>query len=118
MALQFLAEYVYEKIFLHYTEKQWDVRPEDLDPLVTGRVPVFVGRDNRYFQAKYQGIPLEGYTRMFEKMVDHPNIEVRLNTEFDKSMLDEYDHCFFWRSMNSSTISLVSYPTEACASIS
>ena len=93
--LQFLAEYVYEKIFLHYTEKQWDVRPEDLDPLVTGRVPVFVGRDNRYFQAKYQGIPLEGYTRMFEKMVDHPNIEVRLNTEFDKSMLDEYDHCFF-----------------------
>ena len=93
--LQFLAEYVYEKIFLHYTEKQWDVRPEDLDPLVTGRVPVFVGRDNRYFQAKYQGIPLEGYTRMFEKMVDHPNIEVRLNTEFDKSMLDEYDHVFF-----------------------
>ncbi len=89
--LQFLAEYVYEKIFLHYTEKQWDVRPEDLDPLVTGRVPVFVGRDNRYFQAKYQGIPLEGYTRMFEKMVDHPNIEVRLNTEFDISMLDEYD---------------------------
>ena len=62
---------------------------------MTGRVPVFVGRDNRYFQAKYQGIPLEGYTRMFEKMVDHPNIEVRLNTEFDKSMLDEYDHCFF-----------------------
>ena len=93
--LQFLAEYVYEKIFLHYTEKQWDVRPEDLDPLVTGRVPVFVGRDNRYFQAKYQGIPLEGYTRMFEKMVDHPNIEVRLNNEFDKSMLDEYDHVFF-----------------------
>lgn len=93
--LQYLAAYVYEKIFLHYTEKQWDVRPEDLDPLVTGRVPVFVGRDNRYFQAKYQGIPLEGYTRMFEKMIDHPNIEVRLNTEFDKSMLDEYDHCFF-----------------------
>ena len=55
--LQFLAEYVYEKIFLHYTEKQWGVRPEDLDPLVTSRVPVFVGRDNRYFQAKYQGIP-------------------------------------------------------------
>lgn len=93
--LQFLAEYVYEKIFLHYTEKQWNVRPEDLDPSVTGRVPVFVGRDNRYFQAKYQGIPLEGYTRMFEKMADHPNIEVCLNTEFDKNMLTEYDHCFF-----------------------
>ena len=93
--LQFLAEYVYEKIFLHYTEKQWGVRPEDLDPLVTSRVPVFVGRDNRYFQAKYQGIPLEGYTRMFERMVDHPNIKMRLNTDFDKSMLNGCDHCFF-----------------------
>jgi len=93
--LQFLAEYVYEKIFLHYTEKQWGVRPEDLDPLVTSRVPVFVGRDNRYFQAKYQGIPLEGYTRMFERMVDLPNIKMRLNTDFDKSMLNGCDHCFF-----------------------
>lgn len=79
--LQYLAEYVYEKVFLHYTEKQWGVRPEDLDPL-TGRVPIFVGRDNRYFQAKYQGIPLQGYTAMFEKMLDHPNITVLLNTKF------------------------------------
>lgn len=93
--LQFLAEYVYEKVFLHYTVKQWGVKPEDLDPLVTGRVPVFVGRDNRYFQAKYQGIPLHGYTAMFEKMLNNPNIEVRLNTPFDKSMLKDFDHCFF-----------------------
>lgn len=93
--LQFLADYVYEKVFLHYTVKQWGVKPEDLDPLVTGRVPVFVGRDNRYFQAKYQGIPLHGYTAMFEKMLNHPNIEVRLNTPFDKSMLKDFDHCFF-----------------------
>lgn len=93
--LQFLAEYVYEKVFLHYTVKQWGVKPEDLDPLVTGRVPVFVGRDNRYFQAKYQGIPLHGYTAMFEKMLNHPNIEVRLNTPFDKSLLKDFDHCFF-----------------------
>lgn len=98
--LLFLADYVYEKIFLHYTEKQWGVRPEDLDPLVTGRVPVFVGRDNRYFQAKYQGIPLDGYTRMFEKMLDHPNIEVRLNTKFQKEMLDEYDHCYYTGSID------------------
>lgn len=93
--LQFLAEYVYEKVFLHYTVKQWGVKPEDLDPLVTGRVPVFVGRDNRYFQAKYQGIPLHGYAAMFEKMLDHPNIEVRLNAPFDKSLLKDFDHCFF-----------------------
>lgn len=93
--LQFLAEYVYEKVFLHYTVKQWGVKPEDLDPLVTGRVPVFVGRDNRYFQAKYQGIPLHGYTAMFKKMLDHPNIEVRLGTAFNKEMLKDVDHCFF-----------------------
>lgn len=93
--LQFLAEYVYEKVFLHYTVKQWGVKPEDLDSLVTGRVPIFVGRDNRYFQAKYQGIPLHGYTAMFEKMLNHPNIEVRLNTPFDKSMRKDFDHCFF-----------------------
>lgn len=93
--LQFLAEYVYEKVFLHYTVKQWGVKPEDLDPLVTGRVPVFVGRDNRYFQAKYQGIPLHGYTAMFEKMLNHPNIEVRLGTAFNKEMLKDFDHCFF-----------------------
>lgn len=93
--LQFLAEYVYEKVFLHYTVKQWGVKPEELDPLVTGRVPVFVGRDNRYFQAKYQGIPLHGYTAMFEKMLNHPNIEVRLGTAFNKEMLKDFDHCFF-----------------------
>ncbi len=93
--LQFLADYVYEKIFLHYTVKQWGVKPEDLDPLVTGRVPVFVGRDNRYFQSKYQGIPLEGYTKMFERMLDHPNIEVKLETPFSHDMLKDYDRCFF-----------------------
>lgn len=93
--LQFLANYVYENVFLHYTEKQWGVKPEDLDPLVTGRVPVFVGRDNRYFQSKYQGIPLEGYTKMFEKMLDHPNITVKLNTPFKKEMLEEFDHCYY-----------------------
>lgn len=80
---------------MHYTEKQWGVRPEDLDPLVTGRVPVFMGRDNRYFQAKYQGIPLEGYTAMFEKMLDHPNITILLNTKFDKSMSNDFDHCYY-----------------------
>lgn len=95
--LQYLAEYVYEKVFLHYTEKQWGVRPEDLDPLVTGRVPVFIGRDNRYFQAKYQGIPLEGYTAMFQKVLDHPDISVFLNTKFDKTMIKDFgfDHCYY-----------------------
>ena len=80
--LKFLAEYVYEKIFLNYTTKQWGVSPKDVDGAVTARVPVYLSKDNRYFQDKYQGIPLEGYTKVVEKMLDHPNIEVILNKDF------------------------------------
>ena len=82
--LAFLADYVYEKVFLHYTLKQWGMKPEDLDPAVTGRVPVYVSRDDRYFQDTYQGIPLNGYTKLIEKMLDHPKIRVELNTPFEK----------------------------------
>ena len=57
-------------------------KPEDIDPEVTGRVPVFVSRDNRYFQDKYQAIPTHGYTRIFENMLNHSNISVMLNTDF------------------------------------
>ena len=80
--LKFLAEYVYEKIFLNYTTKQWGVSPKDVDGAVTARVPVYLSKDNRYFQDKYQGIPLEGYTKVVEKMLDHPNIEVALDKDF------------------------------------
>ena len=80
--LKFLAEYVYEKIFLNYTTKQWGVSPTEVDGAVTARVPVYLSKDNRYFQDKYQGIPLEGYTKVVEKMLDHPNIEVVLNKDF------------------------------------
>lgn len=80
--LKFLAEYVYEKIFLNYTTKQWGVSPKDVDGAVTARVPVYLSKDNRYFQDKYQGIPLEGYTKVVEKMLDYPNIEVVLNKDF------------------------------------
>lgn len=80
--LQFLAEYIYTKVFLGYTLKQWDYTPEQLDPSVTGSVPVYISRDDRYFQEKYQAIPRLGYTKMFENMLNHPNIEVKLNTDF------------------------------------
>ena len=76
-----LADYVYENVFLHYTMKQWGQRPEDIDPNTTARVPVFLSRDDRYFQDTYQGMPLEGYTPMFERMLDHPSITVELGTD-------------------------------------
>lgn len=76
-----LADYVYENIFKVYTMKQWGQRPEDIDPATTARVPVFLSRDDRYFQDPYQGMPQDGYTALFEKLLDHPNITLRLNTD-------------------------------------
>ena len=76
-----IADYVYENIFLHYTMKQWGQTPEEIDPEVTGRVPVLLSYDNRYFQDKYHGMPKGGYTAMFEKMLSHPDITVRTSTD-------------------------------------
>jgi UDP-galactopyranose mutase len=80
--LRFLAEYVYEKVFLHYSEKQWGYSPAEIDGAVTARVPVYLSRDRRYFQDKYQGIPTGGYTEMIGRMLDHPRIKVNLDTKF------------------------------------
>lgn len=93
--LLFLANYIYEKVFLHYTLKQWGMKPEDLDPFVTGRVPVYISRDNRYFQNKYQGIPLKGYTVMMQTMLNHKNIVVKLATPFSHKMESDYDRVFY-----------------------
>ena len=77
--LKEIAEYVYENIFLKYTMKQWGKTPKEIDPGVSGRVPVLISHDNRYFQDTYQGMPIPGYTELFEKMLDFPQIDVRLN---------------------------------------
>ena len=76
-----IAQYVYENVFLKYTMKQWGQKPEEISPEVTGRVPVLISYDNRYFQDKYQGVPKDGFTPMFEHMLDHENIEVVLDTD-------------------------------------
>ena len=76
-----IAQYVYENVFLKYTMKQWGQKPEEISPEVTGRVPVLISYDNRYVQDKYQGVPKDGFTPMFEKMLDHKNIEVMLDTD-------------------------------------
>ncbi len=73
---------LYEKFFKGYTKKQWDLDPSELDASVTARIPVRSNRDDRYFTDKYQAMPLHGYTKMFEKMLKHPNIKVMLNTDY------------------------------------
>jgi UDP-galactopyranose mutase len=80
--LQFLADFIYEKIFVNYTAKQWGMKPEEMDGAVTARVPVFIGRDNRYFNDSYQMLPKNGYTNMINKMLDHKNIKIMLNADF------------------------------------
>jgi UDP-galactopyranose mutase len=73
---------LYVKFFRGYTRKQWDLDPSELDASVTSRVPTRLNRDCRYFTDTYQAMPLHGYTRMFERMLDHPNIKVMLQTDY------------------------------------
>lgn len=74
---------LYEKFFRGYTRKQWGVDPSDLDKSVTARVPTRTCRDDRYFTDAHQVMPAGGYTRMFERMLDHRNIKLMLQTDFE-----------------------------------
>jgi UDP-galactopyranose mutase len=99
---------LYEKFFRNYTKKQWDLDPSELDASVAARVPVRTSRDDRYFTDRYQAMPLNGYTRMFEKMLDQSNIRIMLNTDYREikdeisfreliftGPIDEYfDYCY------------------------
>lgn len=79
---------LFEKFFRYYTKKQWNLEPKDLAPSVCGRIPVRYNDDCRYFTDKYQFMPKDGYTKMFERMLTHKNIEIVLNTDY-KSILNE-----------------------------
>ena len=79
---------LYEKFFRGYTRKQWGLDPSQLDAMVTARVPTRNNRDDRYFGDTYQAMPLHGYTRMFENMLDHPNIKILLNTDYREVVSD------------------------------
>ena len=83
--LKFLADYIYKNVFYGYTVKQWNLKPEELDYNVTSRVPVYISRDNRYFQDTYQALPKDGYTAMFDKIISHPNIRVLLKTDYKEA---------------------------------
>lgn len=101
---------LYEKFFQGYTRKQWGLDPSQLDKSITARVPIRTDRDDRYFTDTYQCMPANGYTRMFETMLDHPNISVMLGTDYRDvassiphkraiytGPIDEYFDCCFGR---------------------
>ncbi|GAB4143409.1 MAG: UDP-galactopyranose mutase [Patescibacteria group bacterium] len=88
---------LYELLFKGYTKKQWDLYPAELDASVMNRIPVRTNFDDRYFADKYQAMPKEGYTKMFEKILNNPNIEVRLETDYLDVVneIGEYEKLFY-----------------------
>jgi UDP-galactopyranose mutase len=99
---------LYEMFFKNYTRKQWQRDARNLNPSVCGRIPIRTNRDDRYLSERFQALPKDGYTPMFQKMLSNPKIELRLNTDFREARervqfehliftgpIDEYyDHCF------------------------
>lgn len=96
-ALARVGPVLYKKIFENYTFKQWAKYPEELDASVLNRIPVRTNYDDRYFSDKYQALPKGGYTKMFERILNHPNITVQLNTDyFDvKDKIEGYTKLFY-----------------------
>ncbi len=87
---------LYEMFFKNYTKKQWKREPRELDASVCGRIPVRTDRDNRYLSEKFQALPSKGYTAMFQRILDHPNIEVRLRTEYRDALREvKYGHLIY-----------------------
>lgn len=84
--LKELAQYVYDNVFVCYTMKQWGKTPEEIDPNTTARVPVFISHDDRYFQDTYQGMPKDGYTVIFENMLNDENITVLTGVEASEKL--------------------------------
>jgi len=81
-AVSLIGRPLYEAFIRGYTHKQWQTDPVDLPPEIITRLPVRYTFDNRYFSDTFEGLPVDGYTAWLERMIDHPKIEVRLNTDF------------------------------------
>lgn len=96
-ALSKVGPVLYDKMFKHYTKKQWDKYPHELDASVLNRIPVRSNYDDRYFSDTYQALPKHGYTEIFRNMLDHPNIEVVLKMDyFDiADQIEGYEKLFY-----------------------
>lgn len=96
-ALNRVGQRLYEKIFYHYTKKQWDKYPIELDGSVLERIPVRTNFDDRYFTDKYQALPKRGYTKFFETLLESSNITIQLNCKDDLffTKLNDYDLVFY-----------------------
>jgi UDP-galactopyranose mutase len=94
-AMRFVGRELYEAFFKGYTQKQWGLHPSELPASILKRLPVRFNYDDNYYASKFQGMPRHGYTHIVERMLDHPNIAVKLNTLFERSAAEKYDHVFY-----------------------
>ncbi|NLO19508.1 MAG: UDP-galactopyranose mutase [Ignavibacteria bacterium] len=94
--IKFLAEFIYNKVFHFYTIKQWGLTPEELDSSVSSRVPIYLSRDDRYFQDSFQAIPKAGYTALFNNLLSSKNIHLVLNADY-RDLIDsiEFDKLIY-----------------------
>lgn len=94
-ALKFVGRELYEAFFYGYTKKQWGVEPRELPASILKRLPVRFNYDDNYYNSRYQGIPVDGYTAIVERILDHPNIGIELSCRFDPGASDEFEHVFY-----------------------
>lgn len=94
-ALKFVGRELYENFFYGYTKKQWGVEPRELPASILKRLPVRFNYDDNYYNSKYQGIPEDGYTKIVERILDHPEIEVQVSRRFDPADKNEFAHLFY-----------------------
>ncbi len=94
-ALKFLGREFYENFFYGYTKKQWGVEPSELPASILQRLPVRFNYDDNYYASKYQGIPVDGYTAIVEKILDHDDIKVSVGARFTADMKSSYAHTFY-----------------------
>lgn len=94
-AMKFIGKDLYYAFFYGYTKKQWGLEPRELPASILQRLPVRFNYDDNYFNHKNQGMPEHGYTRVIEGILKHPNISVKLNTEYEHAMKTTYDHLFY-----------------------
>lgn len=95
-AMKFIGKDLYQAFFHGYTKKQWGCEPTELPSTILKRLPVRFNYNDNYYANPYQGIPRDGYTAIFERMLASKNIEVNLNTKFDSSWdLSEFDHVYY-----------------------
>ncbi len=100
--LSFLVDYIFEKVFKNYTIKQWWISADKINPSTINRVPIVISKDSKYFpNDKYQWMPVDWYTKMFEKMLNSSKINVQLNTKFsDIRNKIEYEKLYFTGSID------------------